>query len=91
MTVHRKAVLMAIYESMLVYNPADGTTTPWLATDWEVAPDSSGITYHLREGVKWSDGEPQPEHWVRCGLYAPPSDAPGTALELPDDLEESSA
>ena len=30
-----------------------------------------------------------PEHWVRCGLYAPPSDAPGTALELPDVPEES--
>jgi len=25
-----------------------------------------------------------PEHWVRCGRYAPPSDAPGTALEVPD-------
>ena len=48
----------AIYESMLVYNPADGSTTPWLATEWEVAPDSTGITYHLRDGVKWSDGEP---------------------------------
>ena len=48
----------AIFESMLVYNPADGSTTPWLATDWEVAPDSMGITYHLREGVTWSDGEP---------------------------------
>ena len=48
----------AIYESMLVYNPADGSTTPWLATEWEVAPDSMGITYRLREGVKWSDGEP---------------------------------
>ncbi|MBK7820723.1 MAG: ABC transporter ATP-binding protein [Tessaracoccus sp.] len=23
----------------------------------------------------------QPEHWVRCGLYSPPSDAPGTALQ----------
>ncbi|QCQ17538.1 ABC transporter substrate-binding protein [Microbacterium sp. RG1] len=49
---------VAIYESMLVFNPADGTTTPWLATDWEVAPDGTGITFHLREGVKWSDGEP---------------------------------
>jgi peptide/nickel transport system substrate-binding protein len=48
----------AIYESMLIYNPADGSTTPWLATEWEVAPDSTGVTYHLREGVKWSDGEP---------------------------------
>ncbi|WP_434810748.1 ATP-binding cassette domain-containing protein [Microbacterium sp. bgisy189] len=25
----------------------------------------------------------QPEHRVRCGLYAPPPDAPGTALEQP--------
>lgn len=48
----------AIYESMLVFNPADGTTTPWLATEWEVADDGTGITYHLRDDVKWSDGEP---------------------------------
>lgn len=32
-----------------------------------------------------------PEHWVRCGLYAPPSDAPGTALELPEIPEKSPA
>jgi len=32
-----------------------------------------------------------PEHWVRCGRYAPPSDAPGTALELPPAPEEISA
>lgn len=49
---------VAIYESMLVFNPADGTTTPWLATDWEAADDGTGITFHLRDGVKWSDGEP---------------------------------
>lgn len=49
---------VAIYESMLVFNPADGTTTPWLATDWEAADDGSGLTFHLREGVQWSDGEP---------------------------------
>lgn len=49
---------VAIYESMLVYNPADGTTTPWLATDWDIAEDGTGITFHLREGVEWSDGEP---------------------------------
>ena len=32
-----------------------------------------------------------PEHWVRCGLYAPPSDAPGTALEQPADDQETEA
>ena len=48
----------AIYESMLIFNPADGTTTPWLATEWEVAPAGTGVTSPLRDDVKWSDGEP---------------------------------
>src|SRR5688500_18025589 len=29
----------AIYEPMLVFNPADSTTTPWLATEWNEAKD----------------------------------------------------
>jgi peptide/nickel transport system ATP-binding protein len=33
----------------------------------------------------------QPEHWARCGLYAPPSDAPGTALEQPAHDQENDA
>lgn len=48
----------AIYEPMLVFNPADSTTTPWLATEWKEAKDGTGITFTLREGVTWSDGEP---------------------------------
>lgn len=32
-----------------------------------------------------------PEHWVRCGLYAPPAEAPGTAIEMPEILDESPA
>ena len=30
---------------------------PALATSYEIADDLMSITYHLREGVKWSDGE----------------------------------
>jgi peptide/nickel transport system substrate-binding protein len=48
----------AIYEPMLVFNPADNTTTPWLATKWKVAKDGTGITFTLRDGVQWSDGKP---------------------------------
>lgn len=48
----------AIYESMLVYNPVDGKTTPWLATKWDVAKDGRSITYTLRDKVTWSDGQP---------------------------------
>lgn len=48
----------AIYESLLIYNPADGTTVPWLATTWEPSEDGLSYTFTLRDGVKWSDGKP---------------------------------
>lgn len=48
----------AIYESMLVFNPADGSTIPWLATAWTVAPDGTSIEFTVRDDVKWSDGQP---------------------------------
>ncbi|GAA3477018.1 ABC transporter substrate-binding protein [Streptomyces yanii] len=48
----------AIYEAMLVYNPADGKATPWLATSWETGADGRTVTFTLRDGVKWSDGKP---------------------------------
>ncbi|HLT66472.1 MAG TPA: ABC transporter substrate-binding protein [Microbacterium sp.] len=48
----------AIYESLVIYNPADGSTVPWLAESWEASDDGLTLTFHLRDGVKWSDGEP---------------------------------
>jgi peptide/nickel transport system substrate-binding protein len=48
----------AVYEPMFVYNPADGSTTPWLATEWTTSDDGTQITFTLRDGVQWSDGEP---------------------------------
>ncbi len=32
--------------------------TPNVAKSWEVSEDGAEITLHLREGMKWSDGEP---------------------------------
>jgi len=48
----------AIYEPMFVFNPTDGTTTPWLATDWASSEDGMGVTFTLRDSVQWSDGDP---------------------------------
>ncbi|MEV0490070.1 ABC transporter substrate-binding protein [Streptomyces atratus] len=48
----------AIYEAMLVYNPANGKATPWLATSWETSADGRTVTFTLRDGVTWSDGKP---------------------------------
>ena len=51
-------VQQSIYESLLIFNPAKGDTTPWLATEWKSAEDGKSITFTLRDGVKWSDGQP---------------------------------
>ena len=51
-------VQQSIYESLLIFNPAKGDTTPWLATEWKSAEDGKSITFTLRDGVKWSDGKP---------------------------------
>ena len=34
----------------------DGATFPVLATEWEIAPDLTSITFTLRQGVKFHDG-----------------------------------
>ncbi len=31
---------------------------PWLAENWVISGGEKEITFHLREGLKWSDGEP---------------------------------
>ena len=47
-----------IYETLLNVNRLDGTVKPWLASSYELASDAQSITFHLRQGVMWSDGQP---------------------------------
>jgi peptide/nickel transport system substrate-binding protein len=47
-----------IYEPLLIHNVMDGKTVPWLATAWKFSPDNLTLTFTIREGVKWSDGQP---------------------------------
>lgn len=47
-----------IYETLLNVNRLDGTVKPWLASSYELASDAQSITFHLRLGVVWSDGQP---------------------------------
>ena len=41
----------------LVINAHDGVK-PWLAESWDISPDGKVYTFHLRKGVKYSDGTP---------------------------------
>ena len=46
------------YETVTRKAAADFATTPGLAESWEASNDDKTYTYHLRDGLKWSDGEP---------------------------------
>ncbi len=39
-------------------SPSTGRLVPALAKDWEISDDKKTYTFHLREGLKFSDGEP---------------------------------
>lgn len=47
-----------IYEPLLVYNRMSGEWTPWLATEWAWVEPARVLRFRLREGVRWSDGQP---------------------------------
>lgn len=40
----------------LIYLGRDGTYTPWLAESWSVSDDATEFTFHLRDGVRFTDG-----------------------------------
>ncbi len=47
-----------IYETLMFYNRLDGSVKPWLAASQQLSSDATSVTYHLRPGVRWSDGQP---------------------------------
>ena len=47
-----------IYETLYFFNRLNGSSQPWLATSYAFSSEDTSITFHLRTGVKWSDGQP---------------------------------
>ena len=45
-----------VVDSLTDQDPQTGAIVPWLATSWEVDPQSRRFTFHLRDGVRFSDG-----------------------------------
>lgn len=42
----------------LVYYDKDLNVIPWLASSWDISPDGTEITFHLRDNIKYSNGDP---------------------------------
>lgn len=54
---HQQGV--SLFHEPLVYaDMLDGHEYPWLAENWEYNDDATELTYYLRDGVTWNDGEP---------------------------------
>lgn len=47
-----------IYEGLVTENGETGNIEPALAESWEISEDKKKIVFTLRQGLKWSDGEP---------------------------------
>ena len=46
------------YEGLITENPLTAEKEPALAESWDISEDKLTIVFTLREGLKWSDGEP---------------------------------
>ncbi|TVP78662.1 MAG: ABC transporter substrate-binding protein, partial [Puniceicoccaceae bacterium] len=46
-----------ILSSLIEYDPRKEEFVPALAKSWEVSEDMQSYTFHLRRGLRWSDGE----------------------------------
>ena len=46
------------YPNMLRWGPKADTLMPHVATRWEVCDNAREFTFHLRQGMRWSDGHP---------------------------------
>ncbi len=78
------AIASQMFEGLVTIPAGNGRPVPGVADRWEVSPDGLTYTFHLREGLVWSDGTPHTAHdfvysWRR-GLL--PETASKTAQQL---------
>ena len=63
--------MMGVFNNLVMYDQhvaqnSLSTIVPDLATDWSTSEDGKQLTFHLRQGVKWHDGQPFTAADVKC-------------------------
>src|SRR5271169_3881868 len=63
--------MMGVFNNLVLYKqdvPQNSfqSIVPDLATDWSWNEEGTELTFHLREGVKWHDGQPFTANDVKC-------------------------
>ncbi|WP_423464112.1 ABC transporter substrate-binding protein [Promicromonospora sp. MS192] len=72
-------VARQLADSLTDQDPATGEIEPWLAESWDVSDDLTHFTFHLRDGVTFSDGSALDSADVRASFDAIAGDLGATA------------
>ncbi|GAB6903278.1 ABC transporter substrate-binding protein [Kineosporia succinea] len=61
-----------LVDSLTDQDPETGEIVPWLAESWDVSDDAKTFTFHLRDGVTFSDGSELTAEVVKENFEAAP-------------------
>ncbi len=51
-------IISALFEGLVVFSADGQKVLPAAAERWDISPDGLTYTFHLRDGMKWSNGDP---------------------------------
>ncbi|MEV6772482.1 ABC transporter substrate-binding protein [Nocardia sp. NPDC051030] len=63
-------VTRQVVDSLVDQDPETGVIKPWLADSWFVSADAKSFTFHLKDGITFSDGTPLTADSVRKNFDA---------------------
>ncbi len=57
-SVTESNILLSLFEGLVNYSADGRGIVPAAAERWEISPDGKTYTFHLRAGLRWSNGDP---------------------------------
>ena len=64
-TTAEAQIFTALFEGLVTYHPATLFPEPGLAESWDISEEGKLYTFHLRENLKWSNGDPLTAEQIR--------------------------
>jgi oligopeptide transport system substrate-binding protein len=88
---HEILVGMTLFDPLVAYD-SSGNPVPLLAEKWDISTDGTEYTFHVRQGVKWSDGTALTAHdfeysWKRALMPSLASDYASNLYIIKGGLE----